>query len=126
MTSKELLTTLIESFNRNPLNERKFYFVDKCWSTESGNHLFTEIGSNYKNAIIFKDNFMEGIPKEVQEEEHYSSIIKTILVNLLYRMDSNEFESSQGLDIKRKTITAFNNHLEELMIKNIPEDTKTQ
>jgi hypothetical protein len=94
MTSKELLTTLIENFNRNPLNENKFYFTNKGWATESGNHLFTEIGSNENNGKIFKDYFIAGAPKEMQEEQHYASVIETILVNLLCRMDAGEFRSS--------------------------------
>lgn len=101
MTSRELLTTLIETYNRNPLNENKFYFVDKNWSTESGYHIFTEIGSNEENGIIFKDYFMQGIPKEAQEEQHYSSIIETILVNLLDRMESKSFLAKGVLELKK-------------------------
>lgn len=95
MKSIDVLNSIINIYNQNPLNQKKIYFTfTTIVELDKSKTLEAKFGISENNSIILRQIVIKDNDLDKRKEILFLNVIEAIFENIYDRIDSNTFQNT--------------------------------
>jgi hypothetical protein len=87
MSSEQIVKTLVEKFNEDPSNNKKFYFT----FVQKEEYMLIEFGISEENCFVFKEYIKKNSNADELREKLFTRFIRDIFSRMFDLMKRNKY-----------------------------------